>query len=121
MNRFLRVHASPRSTARPTEVNEQPVFGVALDVTDSRRAEREFEEIFNLSLDLILIAGFDGYIKRVNPALETTFGYSTEELRSSSRPADRELVSGATAGGSHRRLGGALSTGHRDYGLLRRQ
>jgi PAS domain S-box-containing protein len=48
-----------------------------------RRAEREFEEIFNVSPDLLGIIGFDGYFKRVNPAFEQAFGYSSELL---SRP-----------------------------------
>ena len=44
--------------------------------------EPSFEEIFNLSLDLHCIGGLDGYFKRVNPAFEETFGYSSEELLS---------------------------------------
>ncbi|HMJ37878.1 MAG TPA: PAS domain S-box protein [Baekduia sp.] len=56
------------------------VYGIARDVTDRRRAEREFEAIFNLSLDLLCIAGLDGYFRRVNPAFERAFGYSSEEL-----------------------------------------
>jgi PAS domain S-box-containing protein len=45
-----------------------------------RRAEREVESIVESSLDLIGIAGFDGYWKRVNPAFERTLGYTTQEL-----------------------------------------
>ena len=47
-----------------------------------RKAERDAAQIFNLSVDLLAIAGTDGYFKRVNPAFERTLGYSAEELLS---------------------------------------
>jgi PAS domain S-box-containing protein len=43
---------------------------------------RDFELFFNLIPDLACIAHKDGYYKRVNPAFETTLGYTQEEVLS---------------------------------------
>jgi len=42
--------------------------------------ETEFEEFFDLSIDLLCVVGFDAYFKRVNASLERTLGYAREEL-----------------------------------------
>ena len=43
--------------------------------------EPHYEEFFDLSLDPLVTAGFDGYIKRASPAWERTLGWSEDELR----------------------------------------
>ena len=44
--------------------------------------QEEFRNLFELALDMLCIAGFDGYFKLVNPAWERVLGYTAEELTS---------------------------------------
>jgi PAS domain S-box-containing protein len=47
-----------------------------------KRSEEELDRFFDLSLDLMCVASFDGYFTRLNPAWERCLGYSREELMS---------------------------------------
>jgi two-component system, sensor histidine kinase and response regulator len=49
---------------------------------ERRRALGELQTLFRLSRDMLCIAGFDGYFRRLNPAWEETLGFTTAELTS---------------------------------------
>ncbi|MGZ8458236.1 MAG: PAS domain S-box protein, partial [Gemmatirosa sp.] len=58
------------------------IYLVGRGILRRRRAERQVDDIFDLSPDLLCVAGVDGYFKRVNPAFEHTLGYTSAELLS---------------------------------------
>ena len=49
---------------------------------ERQRARDELSLLFSLCPDMLCIAGMDGYLKRVNPAWESTLGYTEAELLS---------------------------------------
>lgn len=44
------------------------------------QTERVYEHFFNLSNDMLCVAGLDSYFKLLNPAFEKVLGYTREEL-----------------------------------------
>ncbi|MBW4496058.1 MAG: PAS domain S-box protein [Oscillatoria princeps RMCB-10] len=58
------------------------VGGISIDITHRLRAEAERDRFFTLSLDLLCVADFTGYLKRLNPAWKTSLGHTEEQLLS---------------------------------------
>ncbi|MEP0880475.1 PAS domain S-box protein [Trichocoleus sp. ST-U3] len=61
------------------------------------KAQEEQLQFFTLSLDMLCIAGMDGYFKRLNPSWSKTLGFTNEELQSQPfiefvHPDDREAT-----------------------------
>jgi PAS domain S-box-containing protein len=74
-------------------------IGSCADVDDRRRAEAVAGgmEFFEMSLDHLCVAGFDGYLKRVNPSWTRTLGWTEDELRAKPsiefvHPEDRAMT-----------------------------
>ncbi|MEO5714459.1 MAG: PAS domain-containing protein, partial [Luteolibacter sp.] len=55
-------------------------MGTCQDITERKQAEQERDRLFNLSGDLLCVAGFDGRLEQVNPAWTHCLGWSAGEL-----------------------------------------
>lgn len=72
---------SARKLYRPGNNTEHILLAIE-DLTERKRAEEERDRFFTMSLDLLCIAGVDGYFKRLNPVWEQVLGYTLKELQS---------------------------------------
>lgn len=52
-------------------------------MTEATSAQKSWDRVFDLVMDLICVAGTDGFFKRVNPAFTRTLGFTEEELLAS--------------------------------------
>jgi len=81
------------------------VQAITRDITKRKEAEaamRISHRIINHSIDMICVAGFDGYFKVLNPAWERVLDWSREELLSKPwtdfvHPDDREVTNHSTS------------------------
>jgi PAS domain S-box-containing protein len=71
--------------------------GSHVDLTERKQMEEDLNRFFALSIDMLCIAGFDGYFKRLNPAWEKTLGWTNETMLAKPymefvHPEDREAT-----------------------------
>ncbi len=85
-------------TPDPHWVNVAGAIAAELGAAFQRsRLQEQLDSFFNRSHDMHCLAGFDGFLKRVNPAWTRTLGYDTDELLARPliefiHPEDRPLL-----------------------------
>jgi PAS domain S-box-containing protein len=75
---------------------------LAKEVAERKRAEEEIKVFFDVTLDMLCIANFEGYFVRLSPTWTKTLGWSEAELKAKPfielvHPDDREATIGASA------------------------
>ncbi len=75
--RYVHVLKAPARDAKGSVIGIQGMFW---DVTERVQAQKDFDRLFAVSLDMMCVIGLDGRFKRVNPAFEKSLGYRPAEL-----------------------------------------
>jgi PAS domain S-box-containing protein len=70
-----------RQAAEMRERQEQQHQTELAEAADRLEVETKRNRFFTLAVDMLAIAGFDGYFKQLNPSWQKSFGYSEEELK----------------------------------------
>ena len=94
---FRKTEQIKRQAERLSEVEAQKFKQQLSETHDRLEAETRRNRFFLLSIDLLAIAGFDGYFKQLNPSWEKGLGYGEEELKARPflellHPLDRETA-----------------------------
>ncbi|HET9342204.1 MAG TPA: PAS domain S-box protein [Candidatus Eremiobacteraceae bacterium] len=105
---FESTHLRKDGSSFPVEVTgqgghidgERVLLSIVRDVSDRKKVEAERDRVFNMSIDMMCVANFDGYFVRLNPAWERTLGFTRDELMSVPsfeymHPGDRDASAAA--------------------------
>jgi len=97
-----RWYAAAKFTLRDSAGRPYAVCSSFTDLTERRVLEQERRRIFDMSLDLMTVTGFDGIQRIANPQFTKVLGYSETELTSRPftdfvHPDDREATLAAVS------------------------
>ena len=79
-NRYRHKDGSWRTLSWRSAPHGDLMYATARDVTESRRAQAQLDQFFELSLDFLCIASLDGWFKRASPAVTDILGWTVEEF-----------------------------------------